>query len=93
MWPFMADKFFFFVISDSRSLPIHCVIEQTPGEDGICPPNGWRDSNVVLDTYAIIPGSTLFVDIVSASLFILGYSPGEVAGAKGKLGSFVSLLC
>ncbi|GFS08792.1 DNA-binding protein SATB2 [Elysia marginata] len=77
----------------SKSLPIHCVIEQSPANsahhhhhhhhqghahDGSAP-------IVVLDSYAILPGATPFCDVVSASLGKLGYSSAEARQATGGI--------
>lgn len=42
-----------------------------------------KDRHIVLDSYAILPGTTLFSELVRTSLLKLGYSPGEALGAKG----------
>ncbi|CAL1541982.1 unnamed protein product [Lymnaea stagnalis] len=69
--------------SSSRSLPIHCVIEQAESEDDAASME--TQASVILDTYAILPGATLFSEIITASLSKLGYSSGETTGAKGGL--------
>ncbi|KAL4218395.1 DNA- binding [Mactra antiquata] len=74
-------------LSCTRSLPIHCIIEQTSGStsfdtqlDESSPHN-----NVELDSYAILPGTTLLSECVRAALLKLGYNATEVIGAKGAI--------
>ncbi|GFO44585.1 DNA-binding protein satb2 [Plakobranchus ocellatus] len=76
----------------SRSLPIHCVIEQTSAnpsslqqqerETGVAAP-ACSVPVVLLDSYAILPGNTPFCDVVAASLCKLGYSNAEAREATG----------
>jgi len=78
----------FCVFTGTRSLPIHCIIEQTSG------PPSFDDSslneksthtNVELDSYAILPGTTLITECVQSALTKLGYNTTEAQGAQGKL--------
>ena len=63
-------------------VPIHCIVEQTAS-----PSSGKHgtEANVELDTYAILPSSALFSDIVRIALLKIGYSSSEAMGAKGTL--------
>ena len=76
---FMA---FLFLFSGAKSLPIHCVVEQTNGpvtfED-----DGSSHYTVELDSYAILPCTTLFSELVRAALVKLGYNSTESMNAKG----------
>ena len=60
-------------------MPIHCIIEQTKLRK-----TGETETFIDLDTYAILPGSTLFCEIVRTALIKLGYTAAEAMGAKGK---------
>ena len=41
------------------------------------------ETTVDLDTYAILPGTTLFCEVVRTALIKLGYTAAEAMGAKG----------
>ncbi len=43
------------------------------------------EPSVELDTYAILPGSTLFNELVRTALVKIGYTASEAIGAKGML--------
>ena len=87
-----------FGVVSGKSIPIHCVVEQVGGSGGsngdVLPklahsgptPSLTRTngSSTELDTFAIVPGSTLFSDLVRAALVKIGYSATEALGAKGK---------
>lgn len=63
----------------AKSLPIHCIVEHHRG------PGGDRGaSDIDLDTYAILPSSTMFSEIVRTALTKLGYTAAEAMGAKGN---------
>lgn len=64
--------------SAAKSMPIHCIVEQAAG----C--NGEKKAEVDMDTYAILPSTTLFNEIIRVALIKLGYSVVEAMGAKGK---------
>ncbi|XP_041361222.1 uncharacterized protein LOC121377339 [Gigantopelta aegis] len=71
----------------TKSLPIHCVVEQisgTPSFDSVssvaCAQNA-----VELDSYAILPSSTLLSDLVHSALIKLGYSSINAMTAKGAI--------
>lgn len=68
----------------AKSLPIHCVVEQTGGpvtfED-----DGSSHFTVELDSYAILPCTTLFSELVRAALVKLGYNSTESMNAKGAI--------
>ncbi len=80
-----------------KSMPIHCVIEQASVSGRpTTPPSAKNtsttspalcDSNVELDTYAILPSTTLFSEIVRVALVKLGYTSAEAIGAKGNANS------
>ncbi|KAK3724585.1 hypothetical protein RRG08_036562 [Elysia crispata] len=79
--------------SGSKSLPIHCVVEQSPPTcasqqqeraHGVAAPS-CSAPIVVLDSYAILPGATPFCDVVSASLSKLGFSSIEAREATGGI--------
>ncbi|GIY41293.1 DNA-binding protein SATB1, partial [Caerostris darwini] len=61
-----------------RCLPVHCIIEQIPGPQAC-------GQYVELDSYAIVPGDTLFSDLVRTALAKLGYSGAQILGAKGSI--------
>jgi hypothetical protein len=49
--------------------------------------NGGNNSNspvVEMDTYAILPGTTMFSELVRTALIKIGYTASEAMGAKGK---------
>ncbi|XP_074657006.1 uncharacterized protein LOC141910186 isoform X2 [Tubulanus polymorphus] len=77
----------------AKSVPIHCIVEQmsSPGNaDSVCPSQhaavtGAAAASVELDSYAIIPCSTLFNEIVRSALMKLGYSTTESMTAKGAI--------
>ncbi|XP_064652363.1 homeobox protein dve-1-like isoform X2 [Lineus longissimus] len=64
-----------------KSMPVHCLIETTASPQGFESGGG----SVELDSYAIIPNTTLFSEIVRTALIKLGYSPSEAMGAKGAV--------
>ena len=79
----------FVVYFAGKSKPIHCVIEHaSPPSRPVTPPsaksNAPCESNVELDTYAILPSNTLFSEIVRVALVKLGYTAAEAIGAKGR---------
>ncbi|XP_060573628.1 uncharacterized protein LOC132731457 isoform X3 [Ruditapes philippinarum] len=73
--------------SCTRSLPIHCIVEQTNGSasfDNLSAEKSTH-STVELDSYAILPGTTLLTECVRAALLKLGYNSTEAIGAKGAV--------
>ena len=66
----------------AKFVPIHCIVEQTASPSG---GKHGTETNVELDTYAILPSSALFSDIVRIALLKIGYSSSEAMGAKGTL--------
>lgn len=70
--------------SGVKSLPIHCVIEQTNGPLTFEPDNT-ATYNVELDTYAILPCTTLFSELLRTALIKLGYNANEAMNAKGAI--------
>lgn len=82
----------FCVFSGTRSLPIHCIIEQTSGPpsfDNQSLDEKSTHSNVELDSYAILPGTTPITECVQSALTKLGYNATEALGAKGKFSSLL----
>ncbi|XP_045181524.2 uncharacterized protein LOC123540504 isoform X3 [Mercenaria mercenaria] len=83
-----ADLMRMYYLSDgTRSLPIHCIIEQTNGSpsfDNLSVEKSMH-STVELDSYAILPGTTLLTECVRAALLKLGYNSTEAIGAKGAI--------
>uniref|UniRef100_A0A2C9JUD2 Homeobox domain-containing protein n=1 Tax=Biomphalaria glabrata TaxID=6526 RepID=A0A2C9JUD2_BIOGL len=73
------------VSNNCRSLPIHCLVEQSAAVDENNAESASAHCQLLMDSYAILPGLTPFSDIVQASLTRLGYSCQEAAGAKGCL--------
>lgn len=63
-------------------MPIHCVIEQTNGPLTFELDNT-ATFNVELDTYAILPSTTHFSELVRTALIKLGYNANEAMNAKG----------
>lgn len=80
--PIYVNSNFFFPPSGVKSLPIHCVIEQTNGPLTFEPDNT-ATYNVELDTYAILPCTTLFSELLRTALVKLGYNANEAMNAKG----------
>ncbi|KAL5014816.1 hypothetical protein ScPMuIL_009086 [Solemya velum] len=69
----------------TKSLPIHCIIEQTNGPLTFDQNAECTSTCVELDSYAILPGSTLIGEIVRAALMTLGYSANDAMNAKGAI--------
>lgn len=67
----------------AKFVPIHCIVEQTASPSGGKHLVASTEANVELDTYAILPSSALFSDIVRIALLKIGYSSSEAMGAKG----------
>ncbi|GIY56242.1 ULD domain-containing protein [Caerostris extrusa] len=66
----------------SRSIPVHCIVEQvTPQGQSV----NISQAAVDLDSFAIIPSTTLFSEIVHTALNKLGYSSSAALTAKGRL--------
>ena len=66
-------------------MPIHCIVEQVVVSGGggeKAPPS--TTTEVDMDTYAILPSSTLFNEIIRVAMTKLGYSVVEAMGAKGE---------
>lgn len=82
LYQFMFNSNFFFQPLGVKSLPIHCVIEQTNGPLTFEPDNT-ATYNVELDTYAILPCTTLFSELLRTALVKLGYNANEAMNAKG----------
>ena len=55
-----------------------------PRAPGLGRHNGSTSSGMDLDTFAIVPGSTLFSEVVRTALLKIGYSTTEALGAKGQ---------
>ncbi|XP_021365208.1 mucin-12-like [Mizuhopecten yessoensis] len=69
----------------TKSLPVHCIIEQTTGVVTFDTPECGSNSSVELDSYAILPSTTLFGEVVRTALIKLGYNPSEAISAKGAV--------
>ncbi|KAI0219185.1 hypothetical protein LSAT2_029218 [Lamellibrachia satsuma] len=69
----------------AKFVPIHCIVEQTASPSGGKHLVASTEANVELDTYAILPSSALFSDIVRIALLKIGYSSSEAMGAKGTI--------
>ena len=56
-------------------MPIHCVVERVsaPG----------KEFTVDTDTYAILPGSTLFCEVIQSTLVKIGHPAADAVNAKG----------
>lgn len=74
---------YIFIIPGAKSLPIHCVVEQTSGAVSF-DDDGSSHYTVELDSYAILPCTTLFSELVRAALVKLGYNSTESMNAKGN---------
>ncbi|XP_022241680.1 uncharacterized protein LOC106459322 isoform X2 [Limulus polyphemus] len=72
------------VLGPGKALPVHCVVEQAPAQYSSTSGDSTQLS-VELDSYAIIPISTLFTEVVQMALVKLGYSASEAVGAKGAI--------
>ena len=86
-----------YVFVAGKSKPIHCVIEHaSPPSRPVTPPSAKSnvpcETNVELDTYAILPSNTLFSEIVRVALVKLGYTAAEAIGAKGRFTLITELL-
>ncbi|XP_069106867.1 homeobox protein dve-1-like [Argopecten irradians] len=69
----------------TKSLPVHCIIEQTTGAVNFDSPECGANSSVELDSYAILPSTTLFGEVVRTALIKLGYNAAEAITAKGAV--------
>ena len=58
-------------------MPIHCVIERVSGPGNEC--------TVDIDTYAILPGTTLFCEVIRSTLVKIGYPASDAVNAKGNV--------
>lgn len=67
-----------------RSYPIHCLVEEENQESTSGIPTE-LSTTLLCDTFAILPGSLLFSDILRAALVKIGFSVLEAIGAKGEL--------
>ena len=66
-----------------ESLPIHCIIEHD-----YCAQENESPPGEPVDSYAILPGTTLFSEVVHNALLKIGYTATEAIGAKGEFLSF-----
>ncbi|XP_060068151.1 uncharacterized protein LOC132548313 [Ylistrum balloti] len=69
----------------TKSLPVHCIIEQTTGMVNFDTPECGSNISVELDSYAILPSTTLFGEVVRTALIKLGYNATEAISAKGAV--------
>lgn len=71
-------------LSGVRSYPIRCLVEEENQDS-----NGnvliELSTTVLCDTFAILPGSLLFSDILRGALVKIGFSVLEAIGAKGTV--------
>ena len=67
----------------AKSMPIHCIVEQANSCRSDASSGKQTDPSVEMDTYAILPSSTLFNEIIRVAMIKLGYSVVEAMGAKG----------
>lgn len=71
-------------VSGVRSYPIRCLVEEENQDS-----NGnvliELSTTVLCDTFAILPGSLLFSDILRGALVKIGFSVLEAIGAKGEI--------
>lgn len=67
------------IMSTGKSIPIRCMIEVLVKDDQGC--NG---EAVEKESFAIVPSTTLFKDVVKTVLLKLGYSSQDISNAKGK---------
>lgn len=73
------------LIPGTKSLPIHCIVEQMPGVPTFDPHNDCiTPITVELDSYAILPSNTQMCELVRTALIKLGYNSAEIMGAKGE---------
>lgn len=63
-----------------KSIPIRCLIETVGAEQSFC--GGSKETEK--ESFAIVPSSSLFKDVVKTVLLKLGYSSQDVANAKGQ---------
>lgn len=79
-----------FSLLAGKSIPVHCVVEVLVPEDG---PHPRRSRAVVeTDSYAIIPVSTPFEELVHVALYRLGYPQDCAHLATGMFHLFLILL-
>ncbi|GIY53914.1 uncharacterized protein CDAR_87221 [Caerostris darwini] len=77
-----SKAFLSFTMSLCRSIPVHCIVEQvTPQGQSV----NISQAAVDLDSFAIIPSTTLFSEIVHTALNKLGYSSSAALTAKGAI--------
>lgn len=67
-----------------RSYPIHCLVEEENHNSNSGIPTE-LSTTLLCDTFAILPGSLLFSDILRAALVKIGFSVMEAIGAKGTI--------
>ena len=80
-------------ISTGKPIPVHCVVISTTTPSYLAEnthvdykaiDNGSSNDTTDMDSYAIIPASTLFVNIVPTVLRKLGYSDDSIFNATGN---------
>ena len=77
---------------------VHCVVEQLSECSGVPPRDGrppgppqpahtqhGAQTVVEMDTYAILPCSTMFNELIRSTLIKVGYTAAESVGAKGTI--------
>lgn len=80
-----------FSLLAGKSIPVHCVVEVLVPEDG---PHPRRSRAVVeTDSYAIIPVSTPFEELVHVALYRLGYPQDCAHLATGMIHFYLNFAC
>ncbi|XP_067142565.1 homeobox protein dve-1-like isoform X2 [Centruroides vittatus] len=71
-------------LNHSKSIPVHTIIEQVQGTPHTDNTAGLQPT-VELDSYAIVPTTIRFNELVRTALLRLGYSAAETVSAKGAI--------
>lgn len=74
----------FGALNHSKSIPVHTIIEQVQGTPHTDNSAGLQPT-VELDSYAIVPTTIRFNELVRTALLRLGYSASETVSAKGAI--------
>uniref|UniRef100_A0A1L8DG31 Putative satb1 matrix attachment region binding protein n=1 Tax=Nyssomyia neivai TaxID=330878 RepID=A0A1L8DG31_9DIPT len=87
--PPVDRKDFDFSKVNSKSLPLHCIVESVASLQSSLSTDArgpWkRRSNIEMDSYVIVPAVTQFCNIVNTALQRLGYSPETSQTARGSI--------
>jgi len=74
-----------------KSIPIHFVLDGgaagagAGGGDGPTTDDGASRSDSRDDSYVVVPGNTLFADLVHSVLARIGFTPVDALAAKGRV--------